>query len=124
MATGIVYRAPARDAHGDPIDTDGNIVRMFGESWAKIGAISGLIVGGSSGTSKTGSYPVPSLRGEVVSTEGLIGWPRNSRIALQADDIVQIDGQRFKVSGPVLFGRRHSLSGRPLRYSWISVTGN
>lgn len=125
MATGIVFRPVARDAHGDPVDADGNVVRLSGSDSAfKVGTIEGLIIGGASGISKTGVYPAPSLRGDVVFTSDMIGFPSNSEIQLKAGDVVQVDGQRFKVSGPILFGGKHSLTGRRLRYSWISATSN
>lgn len=125
MTTGTVYRPATRDANGDPVDADGNVVRLAGdETAAKIGTIDRLIIGGSSGVSRTSVYNLPSLRGDVVGTQDLIGFPSDSPVRLQAGDIVQVDGQRFAISGPVLFGGSHSLSGRPVRYSWISASSN
>lgn len=122
MATGTVYRPDHWDTSGDPRDADDNIVSLFGESSANIGEITGLIIGGPSGTSQTGAYPLPGMRGEGVSTSGLVGFPTRSRIQLQAGDIVQIDGRRFKLSGPILYGGTHPITGRPTRRSWISYS--
>lgn len=121
---GTVYRAAARNEHGDPVDTDGNIVRLSGDDTAKLGQITGVIIGGSSGSTR--SVTDLGLRGDVVSTDGMLGYPSNSEIQLQAGDVVEIDavGQRFQINGPTLWGRPHSLTGRPARYQWIAATAN
>ncbi len=117
MVYGTVYRAPARDEHGDPVDAQGEPVRLYGDGTAKLGIIKGLIFGART----VDSLPV---RGDVVSTEGLIGWPVSSLIQLQAGDVLQVDGQRYAISGPVLWGRPHSLTGNPARFRWIKATAN
>lgn len=125
MVSGNVFRPYARDSHGDPIDQDGNIVRLTGnETEAKVGPIDGLIIGGSSGVSRTSEYNVPSLRGDVVAGANLIGWPTSNPIGLRAGDVLEVGGQRFSISGPTLFGPTHSITGRPTKYSWISASSN
>jgi hypothetical protein len=112
-----VFRAPQRDAHGDPIDQDGNPVRLSGDGVAKVGTITGLIVGGQKVTHVR-------TRGDVASTEGLIGVPTEA-IRLQHGDILQtVDGLRYTVSGPALWGRPHSLTGSTVtaRYTWWEAT--
>lgn len=114
---GTLYRPVARDTNGDPVDADGNVIRLSGDSAAKVGTITGIIIGART----VDELPV---RGDVVSTEGLIGWPTNSPLQLQAGDILECDGQRFAISGPRLWGRPHSLTGSPSRYSWITACAN
>lgn len=122
---GTVYRPAARNEHGDPVDSEGNIVRLSGDGTAKLGQIAGIIIGGPSGSSR--SVTDLGLRGDVISTDGMLGYPTNSEIQLQAGDVVEIDevGQRFQISGPTLWGNRpHSLSGRNLRYAWVFAQAN
>ncbi|MDZ7882442.1 MAG: hypothetical protein U5N53_05805, partial [Mycobacterium sp.] len=66
-----------------------------------------------------------NTRGDVASTEGQIGAPTDAAIALEhGDTVVSEDGTRYKVTGPALWGRRHSLTGSPAtaRYRWHPVT--
>ncbi|OBB57960.1 hypothetical protein A5757_19280 [Mycobacterium sp. 852013-51886_SCH5428379] len=108
-----VYRAPARNAHGDPVDQDGHPIRVGGNG-TNVGDIDGAILGGQ-------SVERVSTRGDVVSTEGLIGVPV-AAIALEiGDTLIAEDGTRLKVSGPALWGRPHSLTGAPARYRWHQV---
>ncbi|MCA2305153.1 hypothetical protein JF770_16435 [Mycobacterium intracellulare] len=125
MTTGTVYRPAGRNSDGDPVDADGNVVRLSGDDTnAKIGTINGLIIGGSSGVSRTSEYNVPSLRGDVVAGANLIGWPSGDPIGLRAGDVLEVGGQRFSISGPTLFGPTHSITGRPMKYCWISASSN
>lgn len=119
MVTATVYRADRRDAHGDPIDQDGNVVR---DDETPIGTID-VIIGGDSGSTRSVNQDA-SLRGDVVSTAGMVGYPIASGITLQPNDILAIGGQRLKVIGPSLWPDTHSLSGRPLRYRWVSYVAN
>jgi hypothetical protein len=116
VATGTVYRAPKRDAHGDPVDDDGNPVRLSGDG-AAVGTITGIIIGART----VDALPV---RGSVVSTEGLIGWPVSSELQLQAGDVVAVNGSRYAITGPQIWGTPHSLTGSPARYAWITATSN
>ncbi|MGH3640074.1 MAG: hypothetical protein ACRDUX_13710, partial [Mycobacterium sp.] len=65
MITGTVHRAPQRNAHGDAVDVNGNVIRV-GADGTEIGNIDGLIFGGE-------SIRTANMRGEVATTEGLIG---------------------------------------------------
>jgi hypothetical protein len=115
---GTVYRpAGGRDTNGDPVDADGNVVRLSGDGTAKVGTIDGIIIG-------TRTVDTLSVRGDVVSTEGLIGWPTASTLQLQAGDVVEVGGQRFAITGPMIWGRPHSLTGSPARYAWITASAN
>lgn len=118
MTLAIVFRV-ARNEDGDPVDSEGNVVH--GED-TPFGTID-VIIGGPSGSSRTPNA-LPELRGDVVSTDGMLGWRTDAPIQLQADDRVVADGQRFKVTGPRLWGRNHGLTGRPARYQWIAATAN
>lgn len=119
MVSGTVFRPHARDAHGDPIDQDGNVVR---DDETPIGTID-VIIGGDSGSTRSVNQDV-GLRGDVVSTAGMVGYRIDSGITLQPNDILAIGGQRLKVIGPSLWPDTHSLSGRPLRYRWVSYVAN
>lgn len=119
-ATGTVYRPVARDRHGDPVDADGEIVELAGESVAKLGTLD-IILGGPA-NSTLASVPQPQLRGYVVSVDGMLGWKVGSEIDLEAGDIVEVCGSRFLVRGNVLWGNRpHGLTGSPPRYKWIAA---
>ncbi len=101
---GSVYRAVSRDKHGDAVGVEA------------VGEITGLILGAQAVEST-------NARGHVVSTEGLVGVPTDSAVQLQHDDVlVTDDGQRYRVSGPRLWDRPHSLTGTLRRYAWITVT--
>ncbi|BCP11882.1 hypothetical protein MINTM020_39800 [Mycobacterium paraintracellulare] len=119
MVTATVYRAAARNEHGDPIDQDGNVVR---DDETAIGTI-GVIIGGDSGSTRSVSQD-SGLLGDVVRTAGMVGYPIAAGITLQPNDILRIGGQRLKVIGPSLWPDIHSLSGRPLRYRWVSYVAN
>ena len=117
MLSGTVYRAPRRDGHGDAIAEDGTVIRIGAEG-TEVGEISGLILGGQ-------SVAQVRTRGDVVSTEGLIGAPMYSVITLRhGDTIVLDDGRRLNVNGPMIWGRAHSLTGTPARYAWWAVTSH
>jgi hypothetical protein len=115
---GTVFRAPKRNRNGDPVDQDGDPVRLSGDGVAKVGVITGLIIG----SANVGGV---ATRGDVASTEGLVGAPTTAAIRLQHGDIVQTeDGVRYKLSGPQLWGRPHSLTGstETARYAWWQAT--
>lgn len=116
MTAATVYRAPKRDAHGDPVDDNGNPLRLSGDGTTKIGTITGVILGGQ-------SVAAVGTRGDVVSTEGQIGVPTAAAIALEHGDVLQLDnGTRYRITGPQLWGRPHSLTGTPARYAWWQAT--
>lgn len=117
MITATIYRAAARNEDGDPIDTDGSVVR---DDTVAVGTVD-IIVGGNSGSTRS---VTPFGRGETVSTAGQIGYPIASGVTLQPDDILVVDGQRYKIIGPSLWPDAHSLSGRPLQLRWVSYVAN
>ncbi|WP_225346460.1 hypothetical protein [Mycobacterium intracellulare] len=82
-----------------------------------------IIIGGDSGSTRSVNQE-RGLRGDVVSTSGMIGYPIDSGITLQPNDILTIGAQRLKVIGRSLWPETHSLSGRPLRYRWVSYIAN
>lgn len=111
-----VYRAPKRDAYGDPVDDNGNVIRI-GTDGTLVGTLDVIIGGQSVGTVNT--------RGDVASTEGQIGAPTAAAITLEhGDTVVTEDGIRYRVTGPALWGRPHSLTGSTAtaRYRWHTVT--
>lgn len=109
MITGTVYRATKRDAYGDPVDDDGNVVKP-----GPVGEITGLIFGGQSVESV-------NTRGHVVSTEGLVGVPAGSPVQLRQGDHLVVDDIKYQVDGPRLWTHPHSLTGTPRRYTWVKV---
>lgn len=118
MITATIYRPAGRNEHGDPIDTDGNVVRND----VAVGTLD-VIIGGDSGSTRSVSQD-RGLRGDVVSSSGMVGYRVDSGITLQPNDILAVGGQRLKVIGPSLWPDTHSLSGRPLRYRWVSYVAN
>ena len=82
-----------------------------------------VIVGGASGNYRT--VRDAGLRGEMISTDGLIGFKADSEIQPRAGDVIEASGQRWKLTGPILFGwGPHALTGRPPRYRWIAASAN
>lgn len=111
-----VYRAPKRDTNGDPVDDFGNVIRI-GSTGTLVGTLDAIIGGQSIATVNT--------RADVASTEGQIGVPTDTAIALEhGDTVVTEDGTRYRVNGPGFWGRPHSLTGSPetARYRWHHVT--
>lgn len=116
-----VYRPVTRNEHGDPVDENEAIIRLSGDSTARLGTAT-VIVGGASGNYRT--VRDAGMRGDVVSTEGLLGFPAEG-LQLLAGDVVEAGGQRWKITGPVLWGwGPHALTGRPPRRRWIAATAN
>lgn len=115
-----VYRPVTRNEHGDPADQNGAIIRLSGDSTARLGTVE-VIVGGASGNYRT--VRDAGLRGEVISTDGMLGF-RAEGLELRAGDIVEAAGQRWEINGPVLWGRPHSLTGSPSRWKWIAAIAN
>ncbi|WP_348727424.1 hypothetical protein [uncultured Mycolicibacterium sp.] len=109
-----VYRAPRRDQHGDAIAEDGTVIRV-GANGTEVGTVN-VILGGQ-------SVQRTAARGDVVSTEGLIGVPADSAVMPRHGDTVALeDGRKLKVTGPMIWGRPHSLTGQPARYCWWNTT--
>lgn len=110
-----VYRAPRRDQHGDAIAEDGTVIRV-GADGTEVGTVD-VILGGQS------VRPV-NTRGDVVSTEGMIGVYADSDVMPRHGDTVALeDGRKLQVRGPMIWGRPHSLTGQPARYCWWNTTG-
>lgn len=113
-----VFRAPARDRHGDPVDSNGNPVSLTDkDGLAYIGTATNVIIGGQSVQPARGS----DARGEWADTSGLIGLPRNG-IKVQSGDRLVIDGIRYAVTGPRLWDAPHPTTGTNFPYYWINTT--
>lgn len=119
MATGILYStrlprttAVRRNEHGDLVDADGHVVRSIGGHGYEI---TGLVMGGP-------DWKLSDRRGDVVSTEDLLGVPTASKYQPQHDDTLVIDGVRYKVHGPPQWAHRSGLTGRKPRYRWLKIT--
>lgn len=114
MATGTLFRPAAHNAHGDPVDDDGQVVRK-GSDGTLIGVITGLVFGGP-------IWAPAGTRGDVVDTTGLVGVPVSEPLQPQAGDVLAVDGVRYAVSGPPSWSRANTLTGRPARYRWWVIT--
>lgn len=115
MIPAKVYRAEhGRDAHGDPLDSDGKVSRhgtLLGELQVIPGWLSTAAVYGD--------------RGEVANTQGLIGARRDAVIKLQHGDRLVMNGATYQLSGPRLFDN-NTFTDEALSHYWIqaSVTTN
>lgn len=112
-----VFRAPFRDRHGDPIDSDGNPVDMLDdEGNAYVGQIRGIIMGGLSAN--------PKMRGEEsTDTRGQIGCPVKASITLNIGDRIEINSVRYRViSNPKWNYPSYLTSTKPSHY-WLDVEG-
>jgi hypothetical protein len=108
-----VYRPPARDAHGDPVDTDGRPIRVGGDG-TNVGTVSGLVIGGP-------SWQPSSRRGDVVDTTGQVGVPVNEAVQPRHGDLLVVDGTSYRVHGPPQWATR-GLVATPPRYRWFTIT--
>lgn len=115
MATGTLYRAPSRDAYGDPIDLDGNVIHV-GNIGTEVGTIDGLVIGGP-------KWQTADARGDVVDTTGLVGIPVAEPAQPQHGDLLVVDGIRYTIQGPPQWAHANTLSGTPSRYRWFTITG-
>jgi len=110
---GVLYRPAKVDRNGDPVDEQGNVVRI-GTDGTLVGAVVGLILGAAS----TGDA---GMRGTTYSTEGLIGFPANGHQSLPkaGDTLVTSEGVKYRV-GVGQWGYSHSLTGSrsTARYRW------
>ena len=128
--TGQVYRTPRRDAHGDPVDENGNVIRLrergstlpftppvsLGSSSTYVGEVKGILMGGLSAS--------PSLsRQESSDTTGQIGIPNKNLIKVQFGDRIVIDGVKYKVTSRGRWDYPNSMSGTRPEYHWVSVAG-
>ncbi len=113
----ILYRPPARNEHGDPIDDNGNVVRV-GSDGTEVGEINGLVLGGP-------SWRPINERGDVVDTTSMVGVPVTEPNQPRHGDLLVVDGVKFKIQGPPQWMTR-GLVATPARYHWwtISSTAN
>ncbi|MFD6198387.1 hypothetical protein ACFWE3_16970 [Mycobacteriaceae bacterium NPDC060252] len=113
MITASVFRAQhGRDTHGDPVDSNGEVVHLTDDG--PVGTLD-VIPGWLSTRGVLGS------RGEVASTQGLVGAPRDAAIKLQHGDRLVMMGTTYQISGPRLFDD-DSITGEPMSHYWIQAT--
>lgn len=115
--TGLVFRAPLRDRHGDAVDANGDPVDMTDEEGnAFVGEITGIVMGGMSAS--------PSMsREESSDTRGMIGCPSRAAVKLKFGDRVEINGVRYRVISTPEWGYRHGMTGTDFGYYWVDVEG-
>lgn len=112
---GELFRPSAysKNAHGDPVDADGKIVRPT-DLGLKIGNIEGILMGGLSAS--------PSMsRQESSDTSGQLGIPNNQPLKVGLGDRLVIDGATYKVTSPRRWDYPQSMSGTKPVYHWVSV---
>lgn len=112
MSTGQLYRPAARDANGDPVDGDGNVIRV-GSDGTNVGDVHGLILGGPNWQPANGG---------TVDTSGLVGVPVSEPVQPTNGDLLVLDGIRYRVQGPPQWSQSNTLTGTPRRYRWFTVT--
>lgn len=101
-----VYRAPGRNAHGDPVDADGNVVRPTADGLL-VGVIKNVMVG--------------SL---AVGDPGqqTIGIPNVKRqVQVQFGDRLVINGVKYQVDSGQQWNYPHSLTSTRPKYFWVEV---
>lgn len=115
--TGLVFRAPLRDRHGDAINEDGSPVDMTDEDGnAYVGQIFNIVMGGMSAS--------PSMsREESSDTRGMIGCPRRSDVKLQFGDRLEVNGVRYRVISNPAWDYRQGMTGTDFGYYWVDVEG-
>lgn len=109
MSAATLYRPYARNAHGDPVNSDGKVVRV--RDAENIGTINGVVLGG------------PSWRpadGGTVDTTGLVGVPVSELVQPEHGDLLVVDGIRYTVHGPPQWATR-GLVPTPPRFRWWSI---
>lgn len=111
---GTVYRATRRNAHGDAVDGNGNVVRPSGNADVLVGTITGIIMGGQSVAPSRG-------RQESSDTTGQIGCPTTEAVHLQFGDRIDIAGVRYKVTSRAEWDYPSSLTGTDFGYAWFHV---
>jgi hypothetical protein len=125
MPTGTVYRAVERNAHGDPVDENGNVYRLGANSALPEGIPITLGQHGLVGQLEIvfGGQTVQSVRtrGEVASTEGMIGARRSDPVQLQHGDRLVVGGVTHAVAGPPLWDCPSTLTGTDFGWRWHRI---
>lgn len=130
-ATVLVYRPTATvDRFGDPVDADGNVMRPESPG-TYLGTISGVVFGDlsveslSRGVDTSTSSGNATSRGDYAMTDGLIGFPRDAPITVQARDVIVLPerGNRYQLLGPHQWRSANLFTGRVNRYYWLRAQG-
>jgi hypothetical protein len=113
--TGKVYRAQfGRNDDGDPIDADGNVIRIE-DGAGYVGDIYGVLMGGPSASPALG-------RQETSNTSGQIGIPIHKRnVAVQFGDRLIIEDVRYRVVSRPKWNHPQTLTGTKAAYMWVDV---
>jgi hypothetical protein len=101
--SGDVFRAPKRDRHGDPVESDGvTPVDLTAHGDAFLGTLTNIIMGGQSASPSMG-------RQESSDTTGTIGCRRDFTPKLKLGDRIIIDGVEYQC-GPTEWDNDHSFT--------------
>jgi hypothetical protein len=131
----LVYRPDesAIDRNGDPIDSDGNVIRPTSPG-TYVGILARVVLADpevqslSRGVDTDTASGNAQARGAVASVDALIGAPVDAPITLQHSDIVLTDqGVSYALFGPRTYGRPNVITGQPVRingssYYWLRAT--
>ena len=127
----LVYRPDVTvNPFGDPVDADGNVIRPESPG-TYLGTITGVVFGDlsveslSRGVDTNTSSGNATSRGDFAMTDGLIGFPRNASITVQARDVIVEGeiGKRYQLLGPHQWKTSNLFTGRPNRYYWLRAQG-
>ncbi|MBV6360435.1 hypothetical protein R2325_16400 [Mycobacteroides chelonae] len=112
--TGTVFRAVKRNEDGDPVDDDGNVIRIGPNGLGEMGVIKGVVMGGLSAS--------PTLsREESSDTSGQIGIPVKNTVKVQFGDQIAIDNVVYRVISRDLWNYENSLSTTKPKHYWVKV---
>lgn len=112
---GRVYRAPQRNRHGDPVDSDGNVVEMLDDGTCLVGEVKGLVMGWLSPSQQDD-------RAESSSGKTTIGVPNENTIHVQYGDRLLVDGVRYQVVSNGRWNYANSMTTTRPEYHWVDVT--
>ena len=110
---GTVYRPSARNANGDPVDDDGNVIRVK-DGLNLAGTINGIVMGGQSVAPSRG-------RQESSDTTGQIGCPNTESVKLRFGDRIVIDTVSYNVTSRPEWDYPSNLTGSSFGFYWCHV---
>lgn len=120
-AKGLLYRPFASasgqrryDRNGDPIDSDGNVVRATSPG-TFIGELRGILMGGPSASANMRE------RGEDADTTGKFGIPLANQTPVKFNDRIVIGEETYKVTSRPDWAYPNSITGTKPTYAWVSV---
>jgi hypothetical protein len=131
----LVYRPDksAVDRNGDPVDTDGNVIRQTSPR-DYLGTLAGAVLADpavqslDTGVDTNTAAGNPQARAQAADVQALIGAPMGASITLQHNDIIITEqGVSYALWGPRTYGRPNVITGQPVKvngvaYYWLRGT--